>query len=305
VTTTKGAHVVRDWRGVDEGWGRLAADFATLSEPSNCREYVAVHHRLKVDDGDRLLDVACGSGLAVELAGLRGARCAGIDAAARLVAVARDRCPDADIRVGDMHDLPWDDGAFDVVTSFRGVWGTTPDAVREIHRVLAPGGRIGLTVWGHIKVSPGVWALSPFRLADEPTVANQAAMVALGRPGAGEQLLAGHGFVDVQRVDVPFAWEFPDPQMYARAGLHRPGLRGHPHGRRAGVPRRGGARRRGAGARGPAAARRHRGDRLPGAQTLASRPRQGRGRRQGRDLSGSSTITALLPLWTNPGHGRA
>ena len=160
MTTTKGTHMARDWRGVDEGWGRAAADFATLSEPSNCREYVAVHHRLKVDDGDRLLDVACGSGLAVELAGLRGARCAGIDAAARLVAVARDRSPDADIRVGDMHDLPWDDGAFDVVTSFRGVWGTTPDAVREIHRVLTPGGRVGLTVWGHIKVSPGAWAVS-------------------------------------------------------------------------------------------------------------------------------------------------
>ena len=46
MTTTKGAHMVRDWRGVDEGWGRAAADFATLSEPSNCREYVAVHHRL-------------------------------------------------------------------------------------------------------------------------------------------------------------------------------------------------------------------------------------------------------------------
>ena len=55
------------WRLVDEGWGRLAADFATLSEPANCREYVALHHQLKVDDGDRLLDVACGSGLAIEL----------------------------------------------------------------------------------------------------------------------------------------------------------------------------------------------------------------------------------------------
>ena len=27
------------WRIVDEGWGRRAADFATLSEPANCREY--------------------------------------------------------------------------------------------------------------------------------------------------------------------------------------------------------------------------------------------------------------------------
>ena len=205
------------WRGVDEGWGRLAADFATLSEPANCREYVAVHHRLGVDDGDRLLDVACGSGLAIELARIRGAVCAGIDAAARLVAVARDRSPDADIRLGDMHALPWDAGSFDVVTSFRGVWGTTPDAVTEIHRVLAPGGRLGLTVWGHIKASPGAWALSPLRLASPPAVANQAAMVALGRAGAGEELLARAGFVDVHRFDVPFAFEFADPQVYARS----------------------------------------------------------------------------------------
>ena len=47
------------WAMVDEGWGRKAVDFATLSEPGNCREYVAVHHRLSVDAGDRLLDVAC------------------------------------------------------------------------------------------------------------------------------------------------------------------------------------------------------------------------------------------------------
>jgi SAM-dependent methyltransferase len=205
------------WRQVDEGWGRAAADFAALFEPATCREYVAVHHRLRVDDGDRLLDVACGSGLAIELARLRGADCAGIDASARLVAVARDRNPGADIRVGDMHALPWDAGSFDVVTSFRGVWGTTPDAVGEIHRVLAPGGRLGLTVWGHIKVSPGAWAFGPFRLADAPAVANQAAMVALGRPGAGEELLASFGFVDVRRVDVPFVLEFADPQTYARA----------------------------------------------------------------------------------------
>src|ERR1700744_4906926 len=83
------------WTVVDEGWGRKAADFATLSEPYGCREYVVMHHRLGVDEGDRLLDVACGSGLALELAHLRGAVCAGIDASQRLVAVARDRSPSA------------------------------------------------------------------------------------------------------------------------------------------------------------------------------------------------------------------
>src|SRR6516165_1640898 len=182
------------WQVVDEGWGRKAVDFATLSEPANCREYVTMHHRLGVSADDRLLDIACGSGLALELATLRGARCAGIDASPRLLAVARDRNPDADLRVGDMNALPWDDGSFDVVTSFRGIWGTTPRAVAEAFRVLAPGGRLGITVWGHIKVSSGAWAFAPFLLAAEPKVQNQANMVALGRPGAGEALLAEVGF---------------------------------------------------------------------------------------------------------------
>jgi SAM-dependent methyltransferase len=205
------------WTMVDEGWGRKAVDFATLAEPSNVREYVTVQHRLGIDQGDRVLDIACGSGLAVEMARLRGARCAGIDASPRLIAVARDRNPDADLRIGDMHALPWPDASFDVVTSFRGIWGTTPDALAEIHRVLVPGGRVGITVWGHLKVSPGVWAFEPFRLAAPPQVENQAAMVALGRPGAGEKLLGQHGFTDIQRIAVPFVLEFADPETYARA----------------------------------------------------------------------------------------
>src|ERR1700732_193547 len=205
------------WGVVEEGWGRKAVDFATRSEPGNCREYVAVHHRLGVNAGDRLLDVACGSGLAIELARLRSAFCSGIDASARLVAVARDRNPDCDIRVGDMHALPWDPASFDVVTSFRGIWGTTPHAVAEIHRVLRPGGRVGITVWGHLKVSPGVWAMAPFRLATAEKVDNQAAMVSLGRPGAGEQLLESSGFADVKRLNVPFSMEFADPEVSARA----------------------------------------------------------------------------------------
>jgi SAM-dependent methyltransferase len=205
------------WEVVDEGWGRRAVDFATLSEPGNCREYVAIHHRLRISEGDRLVDVACGAGLALELADVRGAACAGIDASHRLVAVARDRNPDADIRVGDMHALPWDDASFDVATSFRGIWATTPTAISEIHRVLVPGGRVGLTVWGHIKASPGAWALAPFRLADPVRLENQAAMVSLGRPGAGEDLLARCGFAGIERIDVPFVWEFADPQAFARA----------------------------------------------------------------------------------------
>lgn len=207
----------QQWLTVDEGWGRRAAEFASTLEPASCREYAAMHHHLDVRPGDRLLDIACGSGLALELAAIRGAEVSGIDASPRLVDVARDRSPQGDIRVGDMTALPWDDGAFDVVTSFRGIWATTIDGLAEAHRVLRPGGRIAVTSWGHVKASPGFWALSPFSLAAEEKVKSQAVMKSLGRPGVGEQMLTDSGFVNVHRHQVPFAWEFADPEAFARA----------------------------------------------------------------------------------------
>lgn len=205
------------WEMVDEGWGRRAADFAAMTEPAACREYVAVHHRLGVDTGDRLLDVACGSGLALELAALRGAVCAGIDASERLAAIARDRNPDADVRVGDMNELPWSDECFDVVTSFRGIWGTTPGAVHEVHRVLAPGGRFAMTIWGDVRKSPGAWMFAPFQWAAEQQVLRQADMVSLGRPGVGEAFLNDRGFEVGERFGIDFVLEAPDPEAYARA----------------------------------------------------------------------------------------
>jgi SAM-dependent methyltransferase len=204
------------WEMVDEGWGRRASTFATLSEPSACREYVSIHHRLGIGPGDRVLDMACGSGLALELAAARGAVCAGIDASPRLIAVAKHRSPEADLRVGDMGALPWDDGSFDVVTSFRGIWGTTPGAVAEAHRVLAPGGRLSITCWGNVRKSPGAWMMIPFLWATEDKIEHQGAMVSLGRPGVGEAFLAEHGFEVEERFGVPFCFEYPDPETYAR-----------------------------------------------------------------------------------------
>ena len=205
------------WQMVDEGWGRRAVDFATLSEPGNSREYAFVQRRLAIGASDRLLDVACGSGFAIELARASGATCAGIDASERLIAVARDRNPGCDIRVGDMHALPWDDGSFDVATSFRGIWGTTPEAVDEVRRVLAPGGRFAMTVWGNVGKSPGAWMFAPFLWATEDKVENQANMVALGRPGVGEAFLDGRGFDVEERFEVPYVIEYAEPETYARA----------------------------------------------------------------------------------------
>ena len=117
-----------------------------------------------------------------------------------------------------MHALPWDDGGFTVVTSFRGIWGTTPAALEEVWRVLRPGGRIGLTVWGHLKVSP--WASGRSARSSwpqSPRWPTRPRWWPLAVLAWGEELLARCGFVDVRRRSVPFAWEFADPGLLARA----------------------------------------------------------------------------------------
>jgi len=63
------------------------------------------------------------------------------------------------------------------------------------------------------------WSLgaAPFGLAAAEKAGHQAEMVSPGRPGAGEQLLESDAFAGIERVDVPFAWESADSQLYARA----------------------------------------------------------------------------------------
>lgn len=122
---------------VDEGWGNAAAVWAYTSEPRFRPEYDAVLSALDVGPMDRYLDIACGSGLAAQIADERGAAVSGIDASHRLVAIAEARVPRADFRTGDMHDLPWDSEAFDSATSFRGIWGNTPDALIQAARAQA------------------------------------------------------------------------------------------------------------------------------------------------------------------------
>jgi SAM-dependent methyltransferase len=132
-----------DW-GVGE-YERTAAELEPVA-----RHVVAL---AAVSPGDRVLDLACGTGNAAILAAGAGAAVTGLDAAARLIEVARARAAAAGVAatfvVGDALDLPFDDGAFDVVLSVFGVI-FAPDAERalaEIVRVLRPGGRALVSVW--------------------------------------------------------------------------------------------------------------------------------------------------------------
>ncbi|HEX6256905.1 MAG TPA: class I SAM-dependent methyltransferase [Euzebyales bacterium] len=103
-----------------------------------------------VTRGTRLLDVACGPGWFLRMAADRGAVVAGIDAAERMVELARARVPEADVRLGGMERLPWAAASFDVVVAINAIqFADDPvDALAEIARVVEPGGSVGVCVWG-------------------------------------------------------------------------------------------------------------------------------------------------------------
>ena len=102
--------------------------------------------------GERVLDVACGSGSAALAAARRFCRAVGVDAP-ELLERARWRAEAEGLEVafleGDPGDLPFPDGSFDVVLSAPDAL-LAPDqegAVGELLRVCRPGGRIGMVCW--------------------------------------------------------------------------------------------------------------------------------------------------------------
>jgi len=98
----------------------------------------------------RLLDVGCGPGILTRRAVERGCIVSGVDVAEPMLAIARTSVPDAAFNQADVQSgLPYADASFDAVAGNMVVHhlGQPPHAVAHCVRVLAPGGRLGLTMW--------------------------------------------------------------------------------------------------------------------------------------------------------------
>src|SRR6186997_1368405 len=114
-------------------FGRIAKQIAASGD-----EFIS---RLGLKAGDRVLDVACGSGNLAVPAARTGATVTGVDIATNLLEQARERAASEDLTIqfdeGDAEQLPYDDGAFDVVVSMYGaMFAPRPEMVAaELIRV--------------------------------------------------------------------------------------------------------------------------------------------------------------------------
>lgn len=131
-----------------EGWAHFAP-LASLTTPVAGR----LVKFAGVKSGQRVLDVACGTGVVAITAARIGARVTALELTPELLAAARENSQTAELNVdwheGDVEALPFGDAEFDIVLSqFGHMFAPRPDvAIAQMLRVLKPGGTIAFVTW--------------------------------------------------------------------------------------------------------------------------------------------------------------
>ena len=206
-------------------WGARPADWA-LSEDQQLPTYEAALERTGLEVGWRVLDIGCGAGAFLRLVADRGGRPFGIDASEELIDLTSRRLPAADLRVGEMEALPYDDAGFDLVTCFNSLFFANDMvvALREAGRVAKPGAPVVIQVWGaheHCDLEAMKAIMRPFlppRPPDAPPDPD------LSEPGALEAIATDAGLTPGTAFDTTWAFHYRDDDELGRALLAPAGL---------------------------------------------------------------------------------
>jgi SAM-dependent methyltransferase len=176
--------------------------------------------------GERVLDVACGTGAATRVAATRvrpGGSAAGLDIDPGMIEVARERSGSAEgppiaWHVANALDMPFEDGAFDAVLCLQGVQ-FFPDRLagfKEIRRVLTSSGRVAVSVWRTIDHCKGHAALA--KVLERHGIDAQPARRPFSLGEADELAMLGHraGFAGIKVDAVVKVMRFESPGDFVR-----------------------------------------------------------------------------------------
>ena len=180
----------------------------------------------RIAPGARVLDVACGTGiLAREAAKRVGASgsVVGVDPGAGMLAVAAKLGPEIEWRNGAAEELPCDGASFDAVASQFGLmfFRDRVQAIREMVRVLAPGGRLAVAVWDSLENSES-YAIEVElldRVAGKPAGDALRAPFVLGDKEELKRLFDEAGVADVEIQTQMGRGRFPNIRTMVEADL--------------------------------------------------------------------------------------
>lgn len=200
-------------------WGARAKEWADLQEVQFRHAYETVFEKLGLRADTAYCDLGCGSGLALQIAKGQRARVAGLDAADELLRIARSRVSDADLRIGDLEDLPFPDNSFDLVTGFNSFqYAAHPViALSEARRVTRPDGLVIVMTWGlpdGMEAASLVTALKPLLPPPPPGAPGP---FALSDADALKALAASAGLHPLEVNDVECVWQYHDLDTAVRA----------------------------------------------------------------------------------------
>ena len=197
-------------------WGARAHDWAGVEEQQRPAYETAIEH-LNLRHGQRVLDIGCGTGVFLRAAADRGARVVGFDASEPLLAVARERVPEADLHAGDMQALPFGDDGFDVVTGFCSFFyaDDMAGALSEAARVTRPGGTVLAQVFGR----PERCSLEAMKHAILPLLSMEGDEPPYWRFDLLERIAREAGLRPLESFYASWAYEFADEQALLRAML--------------------------------------------------------------------------------------